>query len=387
MKKGVSLLTLICLIAGFLFGSLFPETAGKISFLGDLYITILKFMIAPVIFTSIFSSAYLSKDRGDHLVRRAVLLFIVTFLSSFFLSSLITLILDPSSGFRFENNSWNGSTASIGIAGIFLNLFPKDLFSIFQGKYLFFVIVLSFGLGKLFQVLKLEKASSYLIKGRDLIMKVLSGFMVVTPLAVFALMANTAASYQGTLFMGLRYILSAYISGLLVLIIIMILPVTLFCGISPPEYIRKVYKIWLLTISTCSSAATLPHTLRLCKEDLGLDERLCDSVIPLGCTIHMCGGAVSFSLLGIFCAKLYGVEITFSLYLMMVLSSLILNMSAPGIPNGGVVIGATYLEMLGIPLGFIGFYSGIYKILDMLYTSLNVTGDITAALLLSGRRK
>jgi Na+/H+-dicarboxylate symporter len=218
-------------------------------------------------------------------------------------------------------------------------------------------------------------------------MKVLSGFMVVTPLAVFALMANTAASYQGTLFMGLRYILSAYISGLLVLIVIMILPVTLFCGISPLEYIRKVYKIWLLTISTCSSAATLPHTLRLCKEDLGLDERLCDSVIPLGCTIHMCGGAVSFSLLGIFCAKLYGVEVTFSLYLMMVLSSLILNMSAPGIPNGGVVIGATYLEMLGIPLGFIGFYSGIYKILDMLYTSLNVTGDISAALLLSGRRK
>ena len=104
--------------------------------------------------------------------------------------------------------------------------------------------------------------------------------------------------------------------------------------------------------------------------------------MPLGTTIHMCGGAVSFSLLGIFCAQLFGVDITFGLFLMMLVSSILINMSAPGIPGGGVVIGATYLQGLGIPLDFIGFYSGIYKILDMLYTTLNVTGDISAVVLL-----
>ena len=67
---------------------------------------------------------------------------------------------------------------------------------------------------------------------------------------------------------------------------------------------------------------------------------------------------------------------------MLVCANLI-NMAAPGIPNGGVVIGATYLSLLNIPLTFIGFYSGIYKILDMNYTTLNVTGDITAAVIIN----
>ena len=64
--------------------------------------------------------------------------------------------------------------------------------------------------------------------------------------------------------------------------------------------------------------------------------------------------------------------------MMMLAYAVLINMAAPGIPNGGVVVGATYLQLLGIPLDFIGFYSGIYKLLDMVYTTLNVTGDITA---------
>ena len=137
-----------------------------------------------------------------------------------------------------------------------------------------------------------------------------------------------------------------------------------------------------MTISTCSSAATLPYTLKVCKEELKVDEKTVGIVAPLGTTIHMCGGAVSFSLLGIFCAQLFGVDITFGLFLMMLVSSILINMAAPGIPGGGVVIGATYLQGLGIPLDFRGFYSGICKILDMLYTTLNVTGDISAVVLL-----
>ena len=138
-----------------------------------------------------------------------------------------------------------------------------------------------------------------------------------------------------------------------------------------------------MTISTCSSAATLPYTVKVCNEDFGVDSEVTDVVVPLGCTIHMCGGAVSFALLGLFCAKLYGVNVTFTMYLLMLVSSLLINMAAPGIPGGGIVIGATYLELLGIPLGFIGFYSGIYKLLDMCYTTLNVTGDISANILLN----
>ena len=92
----------------------------------------------------------------------------------------------------------------------------------------------------------------------------------------------------------------------------------------------------------------------------------------------MCGGAVSFSLLAMFTAQMYGIPITLPMYLTMLISALLINMGAPGIPGGGIVIGATYLTLLGLPISFIGFYAGIYRLLDMAYTTMNVTGDITA---------
>ena len=96
----------------------------------------------------------------------------------------------------------------------------------------------------------------------------------------------------------------------------------------------------------------------------------------------MCGGAVSFALLGLFCAKLYGIEMGIGSWFFMALAAMLINMAAPGIPGGGIVIGASYLSMMGIPLGFMGFFSGIYKFLDMVYTTLNVTGDISANILI-----
>ena len=163
----------------------------------------------------------------------------------------------------------------------------------------------------------------------------------------------------------------------------MILPVWIFAKVNPIDYIKKVSKVWLMSFTTCSSLATLPTTIKICNEEFDIPEDITNLVVPLGCTIHMCGGAVSFALLGIFTSKLFGVELTFTLFMQMIISATLINMSAPGIPNGGIVIGATYLSLLGIPLEFIGFYSGIYKLLDMAYTTLNVTGDVTTNILIS----
>lgn len=153
--------------------------------------------------------------------------------------------------------------------------------------------------------------------------------------------------------------------------------------INPFTYIKKISKVWLITMTTCSSSATLPYTIKVCNEDLGISDKVTDMVVPLGCTIHMCGGAVSFALLGLFCSHLFGITIDIPTYLLMLVSATLINMAAPGIPNGGIVIGATYISLLGIPLTFIGFYSGIYKVLDMIYTTLNVTGDISANVIIN----
>ncbi|MGI6510503.1 MAG: dicarboxylate/amino acid:cation symporter [Erysipelotrichaceae bacterium] len=385
MKKRISSLTIAALILAIICGLLFKEKVLVIDFIGAIYINLLKFMIGPIVFTSIAATIYDSSRKKGNLIVKSVFIFTVMFLVTFFLTSIIVVIIDPAKGFAFELSAYEGTLGSLNIKDIIINLFPTNIINMFQTNQLFAIIFFAYLVG--FSATKVEKGVLFinLIESfRDILFKILEFIMYLTPLAVFSLMSATVAKYGTAVFgVGIKYILTAYLSGFVTMVVVMILPVWLFAKMNLITFVKKTYKIWLITMTTCSSAATLPTTMKLCKEELNIDERITDVVVPLGCTIHMCGGAVSFALLGLFNSSLFGIEVTLTTYIIMIVASLLINMSAPGIPNGGVVIGATYLQLLGIPLDFIGFYSGIYKILDMLYTTLNVSGDITANVIIN----
>ncbi len=385
MKNKLSLITLISLALGIIFGLCFPIAASNIKFIGTYYITILKYMVVPVVVTTISVSIYNSTKLKNKLVPITLLVFVLMFTATFLLSSLIVTIINPSSGFVLENVGWNGTTSDLGIKGIILNLIPKDFSKFLTGGYLFTVIIIAVLLGLTCSKFSTgEKIIDVVIKVKDFLFKLLEYYMYVTPIAVFSLISNTIVEYGPiVLGVGAKYILTAYICAIASLFVVMILPILLITKMSPITFIKKVYKIWTITLSTCSSAATLPYTIKTCHEEFNIPDEVTDVVVPLGTTIHMCGGAVSFSLLGLFCSSLFGVKITIGKYILMLIYAILINMAAPGIPNGGVAIGATYLQLLGIPLDFIGFYSGIYKLLDMIYTSLNVTDDIASNVIIN----
>lgn len=385
MKKNLSLITLLFLGLGIIFGLCFPNLAPSIKIIGTYYITILKYMVVPVVITTISVSIFNSSKLKNKLVPITLLVFVLMFTATFLLSSLLVTLINPSNGFVLENVDWTGTTSNLGIGGMLANLIPKDLTKFLTGGYLFTVILLAVVIGficSLFE--KGQKVIDVIEKIKDFLFKVLEYYMYVTPIAVFSLISNTIVEYGPiVLGVGAKYILTAYICAIASLIVVMILPILLITKMSPVAFVKKVYKIWAITLSTCSSAATLPYTIKTCHEEFGISNEVTDVVVPLGTTIHMCGGAVSFSLLGLFCSSLFGVEITFGKYVLMLIYAILINMAAPGIPNGGVAIGATYLQLLGIPLDFIGFYSGIYKLLDMIYTSLNVTDDIASNVIIN----
>lgn len=389
MKNKLSLFTLIGLVLGIAFGLLCPSVAPSIKFIGTYYITILKYMVVPVVVTTISVSIYNSTKLKNKLVPKTLLVFVLMFSATFLLSSLIVTLINPSSGFTLETVEWSGVTEVPGVLGMLNNLIPRDIKKFLTGGYLFTVILIALIVG--FVCSKLsngQKVIDIIEKIKDFLFKILSYYMYVTPFAVFSLISNTIVEYGPiVLGVGAKYILTAYICAIAALICVMILPILLITKMSPITFVKKVYKIWMITLSTCSSAATLPYTIKTCHEEFGIPDEVTDVVVPLGTTIHMCGGAVSFALLGLFCSKLFGVEITFGKYILMLIYAILINMAAPGIPNGGVAIGATYLQLLGIPLDFIGFYSGIYKLLDMIYTSLNVTDDIASNVIINYLKK
>lgn len=382
MKKKINLIIFISFILGILFGLLLPSFMDNISFIGSLYINILKFLIVPTLFLSISLSIYKnSKNKNKNLIK-IILLFILMFISTFLIVSLLLLIINPNLNISFDNINYEGELAKVTFISFIENIFPSNPLDIISKINVFAIIIISAIFG--FSASKVKngnKVMDIIDSLNNILNKIIEYVMYLTPLGVFSLIGSSISNYGFDIIKStLIYIFLAYIFSILIVIIMIII---LSKKIKPIEYIKKIIKVWLVSLSTCSSVATLPYTLKLCKEDLNLNKETTDIVVPLGTTLNKVGGAISFAILSIFTIQLYGIELNISLYLSMILVSLILNMAAVGIPSGGIVLGATYLSMLGIPLNFIGIYSGIYRILDMAYTTLNVTGNINATIFLN----
>lgn len=380
MNKKLSWVILGAFILGILSGLFIPQVILSISVLGDLYVNLLKIMIVPILFFGIISALSSSNAKQmSNITGKTILLFIGMFIASFVINYGLVTLIQPGVGFYFTQVEWTGELPNINFSNFLLSLVPSNLITAASNNQILPVIISAFILG-----IALHKENSLVLNSwfksmNNLCNRILQWIMYLTPIGVFSLIGNTVAQYGGAVIISaLTYIGMAWLGCLVVMLLVMILPVWIYCHISPIQYIKKVIEIWIITLSTCSSAATLPETIRVCNTKFNVPAEITNIVVPLGCTIHMCGGAVSFSLLALFTAQMYGISFTIPMFIVALGMALLINMGAPGIPGGGIVIGATYLTMLGLPIAFIGFYAGIYRLLDMAYTTMNVTGDITA---------
>lgn len=387
MQKKISLLVILGLILGVLGGLWLPELMNSMSFIGTIYINILKFMIVPIVFTSVTVTVFYSKREKTKLLIKTIPIFILMFIVSYLLTTALFFLIDPVdalSALSLNLTKWQGEHVALSLNQIIINLFPTNIATMIAENSIFALILSSFAVG--FAASKTkggEKLISLLEAIRDISYQLLEYLMIITPIAVFSLVGLTVANYGSVIIgIGAKYIALAYLAFIVTIVLVVLIPVWLIAKVNPLEYLKKTYRVSLIALSTCSSSATLPYTIKASNEEFKVSRKITDIVVPLGTTIHMIGGAVSFSLLALFSAKLFGIEISPALYLLMILAATVINMAAPGIPSGGIVLGATYLTILNIPLAFMGIYSGIYRLLDMAYTTLNVNGNIGANILI-----
>lgn len=381
MNKKLSIITLCSLVLGILAGLFWPELCRTAEFWGTIYINLLKMLIFPVLFTSIVNVVSSGGKEASKTTGISILIFAVMFLASFALCSGIWSILKPGIGFAFEEIEWTNSITTVSTPIFLTNLFPSNIVQSAANNNVFQIVLFAFLFGLALK--QTGRDTSFTKTLADASNKLVEYVMYLTPIGVFALISNAIVNFGSDIFYtAIKYIGSAFIGCVLVDIIVMFLPVVIIGKVSLKEYVKGIYKIWLVSVPTCSSVATLPTTMKVCQEDFHVSEKVTDIVVPLGCTIHMCGGAIAFSLLMYFNAQMYGASIDWKMYIMMIMSALIINMGAPGLPGGGIVLGATYMSMFNMPLSFIGFYAAIYKALDMMYTSMNVTGDVTANIII-----
>ena len=378
------ILFLLGLILGFAIPGMFPP----IAFIGDLYVSLLKMIVVPLLMTQIMTGVYHARHAFAGRLVKTILLFVAMFVVSFCLTAALVALIAPGRGVALFEGEWQGELAAATLPDFFRSIVPSNIFAAMSAGSILPCILVAFVMGVAAAAVHAERAMAVFGDLNRVFSKILDYIMYLTPAGVFVLIGNAVAQY-GVALVGVcaKYILTAWLGCAVITLLVMILPVWIYARVSPVDYCRRVAKIWLITLSTCSSAATLPNTIRVCNEEFGVPEEITGIVVPLGCTIHMCGGAVSFCLLGLFTLQMAGIPPTLGLFVYMLLVATLMNMAAPGIPGGGIVLGATYLSILGAPTGFIGMYSGVYRLLDMAYTSVNVTGDITANILIAESEK
>lgn len=377
---------------GILLGIFLPEFSIKIKFIGDIYLNIIQAMIIPIIFVAVSTGIInigSSKDLG-RIGFKSVSVFVVMFIATAAIGLLISYIVRPGKHIYIGTSGYDGEVTSPSVEDFFMNIIPDNLFmALTEGDILatiIFTVIFSIAIvavGK-----EAEPVKNFINSLSTVIFKVLNYIMELTPIGIISLMAFAVAEYGAGIFSALGlYIVTAYAACIIAFVLVMLVPVWIYTGLTPVQFLKGIYKVWLVSLATTSSAVTMPTTIRVTKKDFKVSESITNFVVPLGTTINMAGGAISFSLLAVFVSDFYNIPLGVVQIVYLVIIATVINMAAPGIPGGGIVLGASFLTLLGLPIELMGPIAAIYRILDMAYTTMNITGDAAAAVLIDESEK
>ncbi|WP_075350163.1 dicarboxylate/amino acid:cation symporter [Algoriphagus marinus] len=218
----------------------------------------------------------------------------------------------------------------------------------------------------------------------DVIIQIVNYIMLIAPYGVFALMASLIVEIAGDnpdsafdlLYALLKY--SLIVLGGLFFMMLVIYPLLLksFTKVPYLQFFRSIRPAQLLAFSTSSSSATLPVTMKIAEEELGVSEEISSFVLPLGATINMNGTSLYQSVAAVFIAQALGMELSFSQQLMIVLTSTLAAIGSAGVPGAGLIMLIVVLESIGVPAAGIALIMAPDRILDMFRTVINVTGDV-----------
>jgi DAACS family dicarboxylate/amino acid:cation (Na+ or H+) symporter len=220
---------------------------------------------------------------------------------------------------------------------------------------------------------------------------IIHGVMIVAPLGVFCLIFSVTARFGFDLLLNLlKYALTVVGSLAFMQVAGYALVVRFVAGRNPWDFFRKIRLVMITAFSTSSSNATLPTTMQVAQEELGMSREVAGFVLPLGATLNMNGTALYEGATVLFLAQVFGLSLSLGQQLIVVLMSVITAIGVAGIPGGSLPLLMMVLGMVGVPMEGIAIILGIDRILDMCRTVLNVTGDLVTATIVTrveGRRQ
>lgn len=355
------------------------------SFLGNVFIRLIRMVIVPLVFFSIVSAMAELKDlkKLRSIGLKTILMFTFTTAIALTIGLVWVNIIRPGDGIVLTEAVDTVNVAEMpGIYDTLLDLIPLNVFEAFTNGSMLQIIVFSIFVAVALMLLgdKAEKAEKAFKMGATIMYKIIDIIVLYIPVGVFGLMTNAMATY-GTSILGniFKFILTDYLSAFTHLLIVYV-PLLIFVAkVNPIKYLKVAFESWLVAFSTCTSMASLPVSMKNAKEKLGIPEETASFVLPFGATANMDGTGIFFGLIVVFAAQVAGVQLTIGQMASLVLQATLLSVGCAAVPQIGLVIGTTMITTMGLPVEVIGLVTGIYRIIDQIHTATNATGDLVVA--------
>ncbi len=352
---------------------------GVFDLTGKLFVKLLMMLMVPVVLVSLVcgvSSLADPKELG-RLGGKAVGLYMLTTGLAIALAITVATVIGPGEGFTPPAQSFT-PPPSQSLSEVILGMVPQNPIQAMSEARMLQLIVFAvlFGLAISLAAESGRRIRNIFADLNEVVMMLVTMVMQVAPIGVLALMAKLCATLDLKEF---AEVLTYFLTVVLVLavhgLVTYPLLLKLTTGLNPLTFLRKMRTVMAFAFSTSSSNATLPVTLRTTEERLGVNNSVASFTVPLGATINMDGTAIMQGCATIFIANAYGVDLTLAQLMTVVLMAVLASVGAAGVPGVGIILLATVLEQVGLPVEGIGLILGVDRLLDMMRTVVNVTGD------------
>ena len=376
--------------------------ASLLAIFGDLFLGLIKSIVVPLVFVAVFIGIAGNDDVATvKKVGAGILVyFLCTTLVAVSLGSGLALLIKPGEGMPpgFKEKGMADAQEvvvekeSITFRENIKGMIPGNLFGSLSGGAMLDIVLFAALFGAI--VLVLRESKSDQIRGPanqvvhcgnfllEVCMTVVRWAMTLAPIGVFGLMADITAQVGLDVLAKLMKYTLTVIAGLLCLVVFYTMIIVVIGKRKPMTFFGKIWELQLLAFSTSSSAAVMPRSLHTAENKLGIHKAISRFTIPLGATINMDGTALYQSVAAIFLMQVFGIPVTPGAVGIILATAVLASIGTPGTPGVGIVVLAGILEANGVPASGVALILGVDRILDMCRTTINVTGDQAACIVM-----
>lgn len=383
---------------------------------GTVFINLLKLIAVPLILTSLISGVSNLKDisKLSRIGLKTIGFYLLTTVIAITIGLIIVNITNPGKVFpeekaaifqqKFAQNVAEKQSSAAELQGdsplqFLVDIVPSNIVNAMTDntkmlQVIFFALI--FGIAMVMLPSKKTKPVKQFIDSlNEVILKIIDIIMTAAPYGVMALMGSLIVDIAGddpsstlSLFAALGVYAITVISGLLIMIFAVYpLLLKLLTDVKYSKFAKKIAPVQLLAFSTSSSAATLPLTMETAEEKLGINNETASFVLPLGATINMDGTSLYQAVAAVFLAQVYGMDLGLGAQLTIILTATLASIGSAAVPGAGIVMLVIVLTAVGIPTEGIALIFAVDRPLDMLRTSVNVTGDLTITSIVASSEK